>query len=145
MVWFRQQTWPVFWTLAPEFGLSGRRSVSWPSPLLGLRNVPFRGCADHISSERFAAAVDDLVDHASAVPTAVLCSVWWRCRRRRLEAHMVLIEHIEVFHLFHDRWSTPHQVTAEARRERAHVAYAAPTSRRGPDAIPVDVRDRRRS
>src|SRR5699024_2348298 len=49
--------------------------------------------------------------------TALMCSetVWWRCHRRLITDHLVLIEQVRVRHLMHDgRLQEPH-VTPEAR------------------------------
>lgn len=59
--------------------------------------------------------------------TALMCSetVWWRCHRRLITDHLVLIEQVRVRHLMHDgRLQEPH-VTPEARAVGDLVVYDA--------------------
>jgi uncharacterized protein (DUF488 family) len=106
-------------------GLGGRRRVRTESPNVALRNRPFRAYADHMSSPEFVGAVDGLLDIAGASPSAVLCSesVWWRCHRRLLADHLVLIEEVDVAHVFHDGRITAHPITPGARRMGRQVVY----------------------
>jgi len=105
--------------------LGGRRSTSPDSPNLALRNPQFRGYADYMASPEFAAAVKELVVRADEAPAAVMCaeSVWWRCHRRLLADHLVLVEDARVEHLFHDGRLVEHTSTPEARRVDDHVVY----------------------
>jgi uncharacterized protein (DUF488 family) len=111
-------------------GLGGRRSGSPDSPNVALRNVQFRAYADHMSSTEFAGAVDDLLDLALDAPVAVMCaeSVWWRCHRRLLADHLVLVAGVSVEHVHHDGRLTQHPVTLGARRVAEHVIYDAGSS-----------------
>lgn len=108
-------------------GLGGRRKGPPDSPNVGLRNPQFRAYADHMSSAEFEAALDELLGIASAVPVAVMCSesVWWRCHRRLLADHLVLVAERRVEHLFHDGRITEHPITPGARRAGRHVVYDA--------------------
>ena len=105
--------------------LGGRRKARSGSPNTGLRNEQFRGYADHMSSDEFAGGVEDLLDLAGAYVAAVMCaeSVWWRCHRRLLADHLVLIEETPVEHLFHDGRLVGHDPTPEARRVGRTVIY----------------------
>jgi uncharacterized protein (DUF488 family) len=51
-------------------------------------------------------------------------SVWWRCHRRLLADHIVLIE-TRVEHLFHDGHLVDDEPTAQARRVGDRVVYNA--------------------
>ena len=95
--------------------LGGRRTPAADSPNLGLRNPQFRAYADHMASAEFLAAVDELLDLAASRPVAVMCSeaVWWRCHRRLLADHLVLVEG--------RRWSTC-STTAASPRTRSPPA-----------------------
>ena len=108
-------------------GLGGRRRVRAESSHVALRNLQFRAYADHMSSSEFAAAVDGLLDVAARSPSAVMCSesVWWRCHRRLLADHLVLVEGVEVVHVFHDGRIAAHPVTPGARRVGRGVVYDA--------------------
>ncbi len=105
--------------------LGGRRTPAPDSPNIGLRNPQFRGYADHMARPEFAAGVAELRERAEERPTAVMCaeSVWWRCHRRLLADHLVLVEEIRVEHLFHDGRLVEHTPTVEARRVDDHVVY----------------------
>lgn len=105
--------------------LGGRRKPDPTSLNLGLRNDQFRAYADHMDTELFRSGVRDLLDLANQLPVAVMCSesVWWRCHRRLLADHLVLVEGVAVEHLFHDGRLAEHPVTAEARLDDGHVAY----------------------
>ena len=105
--------------------LGGRRKPAPDSPNHGLRNEQFRAYADHMATGEFRIAVDGLLEQAREERVAVLCSesVWWRCHRRLLADHLVLVHDVVVEHLFHDGRLTRHEPTAEARRDGDHVVY----------------------
>jgi len=105
--------------------LSGRRRPQPGSRHVALRNDAFRGYADHMETTYFAAGVERLLEECDRRPTVVMCSesVWWRCHRRLLADHLVLIRGIDVVHLMHDGRLTTHPVTDGARRDQDHVVY----------------------
>jgi uncharacterized protein (DUF488 family) len=105
--------------------LGGRRRPVPSSQHVALRNDAFRAYADHMETAGFLAGVDDLLANAEDRSLAVMCSesVWWRCHRRLLADHLVLVCDVEVLHLMHDGRRTPHQPTAGARRAGARVVY----------------------
>ncbi len=105
--------------------LGGRRRPDADSPNTGLRNAQFRAYADHMATDEFAAGVADLLDLAARTSTAVMCSesVWWRCHRRLVADHLVLVERTPVEHVFHDGRTSAHPVTPEARRVGGVVRY----------------------
>ncbi len=106
--------------------LGGRRDAASDSPNVALRNAQFRGYADHMATAGFAGGVRELL--ALGGPrAAVMCaeSVWWRCHRRLLVDHLVLVEAVRVEHLFHDGRLTEHVPAPEARRAGDHVVYDA--------------------
>ncbi len=113
--------------------LGGRRRAVDGSRNVALRNAQFRAYADHMATEEFRGAVSELVSLAGEARVAVMCaeSVWWRCHRRLLADHLVLVEGMAVEHLFHDRRRTPHAVTPGARRDGDVVVYD------GPDQLPM--------
>ncbi len=108
---------------APSLG--GRRKASAESPNTGLRNPQFRAYADHMATAEFAAGVDALMDMSARASVAVLCSesVWWRCHRRLLADHLVLVEGVVVDHVMHDARRPAHPVTPGARASGGHVVY----------------------
>lgn len=111
--------------------LGGRRKPAPDSPNVGLRNEQFRAYADHMISDEFAEGVAELSALAGARTVAVMCaeSVWWRCHRRLLADHLVLVEQIRVEHLFHDGRLVEHTPTPEARLLDGHVVYDVDTQR----------------
>lgn len=105
--------------------LGGRRKLAPGSPNVGLRNEQFRAYADHMATEDFDDGVRELLDLAATRQVAVMCSesVWWRCHRRLLADHLVLVHGVVVQHVFHDGRVTRHSPTPEARVEERRVIY----------------------
>ena len=105
--------------------LGGRRPLATASPNSGLRNQAFRGYADHMATAEFGHGVGELLELASERTVAVLCaeSLWWRCHRRLLADHLVVVLGLPVHHLFHDGRVVPHPPTPEARPAGDHVVY----------------------
>jgi len=97
--------------------LVGRRRPAADSKHMALRNDAFRGYADYMETSAFMAGVEELLLLATVEPTAVMCSesVWWRCHRRLLADHLVLVRKINVVHLMHDGGLIPHVPTAGVR------------------------------
>ena len=111
--------------------LGGRRKPAADSPNVALRNEQFRAYADHMATEEFAEGVAELLTSAESCRTAVLCaeSVWWRCHRRLVADHLVLVVGAKVEHLFHDGRLVEHDPIPEARRADQHVVYDRVTDR----------------
>jgi uncharacterized protein (DUF488 family) len=105
--------------------LGGRRRPRPDSPHGALRVSAFRGYADHMETEVFSDAVDELLAEAGTRPAAVMCaeSVWWRCHRRLLADTAVLLRGAVVEHLFHDGRLDPHRPTPEARVDGRRLVY----------------------
>jgi len=112
-----------------EERLGGRRRPSPDSINLGLRNAQFRAYADHMAGAEFRDAIADLLGASNEGRTAIMCSesVWWRCHRRLVADHLVLVESRPVVHIFHDGRTTAHEVTKGARLEGDRVVYGEPT------------------
>lgn len=106
--------------------LGGRRRPVDGSKHVALRHDAFRAYADHMEADEFLAAVDDLLSLVDDdETTAVMCSesVWWRCHRRLLADHLVLVRDVEVLHLMHDGRLTPHPPTAGVRLADGALIY----------------------
>jgi uncharacterized protein (DUF488 family) len=105
--------------------LGGRRAPADGSRHVALRHDAFRAYADHMESADFAAGVAELLAVAERRSAAVMCSesVWWRCHRRLLADHLVLVRGLAVLHLLHDGRRVPHAVTAGARLVGDAVVY----------------------
>jgi len=113
---------------APALG--GRRTPHAGSPHLALRNEAFRAYADHMETDEFRRGLGELVDTFELDRTVVMCSesVWWRCHRRLLADHLVLVDARDVVHLMHDGRQTPHVITDGARRDGSRVVYDVGTT-----------------
>lgn len=105
--------------------LGGRRKLEPDSPNIGLRNEQFRAYGDHMVTDVFTSGIVDLLQVAAQESVAVLCaeSVWWRCHRRLIADHLVLVHDVVVEHLFHDGRLDRHDPTPEARRSGDRVVY----------------------
>ncbi len=97
--------------------LGGWRKAPPDSPDTALRERAFAGYAAHMRTPEFAAAVDDLLADAAERRTSVMCAetVWWRCHRRLLSDHLVLVRGVTVRHLMHDGRLQDHRPTDVAR------------------------------
>jgi uncharacterized protein (DUF488 family) len=106
-------------------GLGGRRRVDAASRNVALRNESFRAYADYMVSADFVSAVSELLTTAASCAAAIMCSesLWWRCHRRLVADHLVLVEDVPVVHLFHDGRMAEHRVTPGARRDGVRVIY----------------------
>ncbi len=105
--------------------LGGRRKRRPDSPNTGLHNAQFQAYADHMATAEFRAGVDDLLAEAAERCVAVMCaeSVWWRCHRRLLADHLVLVAGVTVEHVLPDARVALHVPTPEARVEAEHLLY----------------------
>ncbi|MEW6471349.1 MAG: DUF488 domain-containing protein [Actinomycetota bacterium] len=119
--WLAESALEYEW--APALG--GRRRPAPDSPNTGLRNAQFQAYADHMATAEFRAAVDELLATAAVRRLAVMCAetVWWRCHRRLLADHLVLVDGWDVEHLMHDGRRAAHPVTPGARQAGGVVRY----------------------
>jgi uncharacterized protein (DUF488 family) len=110
-----------------EKGLGGFRKLPPDSPDLALRNDSFRAYAAYMRSPEFSLALDGLLAQAVEEAVAIMCSetVWWRCHRRLISDHAVLLDHVNVLHLMPGGRLTPHQPTSGARVCGTELVYDA--------------------
>jgi uncharacterized protein (DUF488 family) len=110
--------------------LGGRRKPQPGSKHTALRNEAFRAYADHMETDEFRHGLAELLGHEVLDHKVVMCSesVWWRCHRRLLADHLVLVDGVEVVHLMHDGRRTPHPVTEGARVDGDQVIYDVGTT-----------------
>lgn len=103
--------------------LGGRRRGVPASQHTALRHPSFRAYADHMETEIFTTGVEELMSRGGVV--AVMCSeaVWWRCHRRLLADHLVMVRGVDVEHLMHDGRLTPHSPTEGVRRAGDRLVY----------------------
>ncbi|HEY8758743.1 MAG TPA: DUF488 domain-containing protein [Candidatus Limnocylindria bacterium] len=105
-------------------GLGGRRAPRADSPHIGLRVAAFRGYADHMASDEFAADLARLEEFARAAPTAFMCAetLWWKCHRRLLADRMTA-GGWTVVQLRVGGPPAPHRLTDAARVEQGRLSY----------------------
>jgi uncharacterized protein (DUF488 family) len=105
-------------------GLGGLRKARRDSPNTAWRHEGFRGYADHMQTDEFERALDELVALAAQQPTAIMCAeaVWWRCHRQ-LTADALVARGIEVRHITSASAAPPHTLTEFARATNGKVTY----------------------
>lgn len=105
--------------------LGGRRRPNRNSRHTSLRHEAFRAYADHMETEEFGRGISELLQLAGAEPCAIMCSesVWWRCHRRLVADHLVLVEGVTVLDLMHDGRQRPHPVTPGVRECEGVLIY----------------------
>ena len=105
--------------------LGGRRRPVAGSKHVALRNDAFRAYADYMETHAFLAGIEELLVLAESDSPTVMCSesLWWRCHRRLLADHLVLVRGIDVVHLMHDGRSTPHVPTEGVRFAEDTLVY----------------------
>lgn len=105
--------------------LGGRRKPAPDSPHVALRNEQFRAYADHMATREFRDGIAELTALADGQIVALMCaeSVWWRCHRRLVADHLVVVEQLPVEHGFHDGRLQAHQPLAEVRRVGDDLVY----------------------
>ena len=108
-----------------ERALGGFRKTSPASLNTALRHPAFRGYADHMLTQEFAAGADALRQTAERTVTAVMCSesLWWRCHRRLLSDYLMLVHDFEILHIMHDASLCEHRLTEGVRSIGDHVLY----------------------
>ena len=110
----------------PLPAMGGRRSPHPESPNTAWRVAAFRGYADHLASDAYAAARARLADTARAGPTCVMCAeaLWWQCHRR-LVADDFAARGWQVRHLMAPGRSEPHRLHPDARMAGDCLRYPA--------------------
>jgi uncharacterized protein (DUF488 family) len=104
--------------------LGGLRHTSKDSINLGWRNASFRGFADYMQTEEFAAAISELIAIARAEQIAIMCAeaVPWRCHRS-LIADALIVRGIPVEHIFSAVKRQPHALTPFAVVDGTRITY----------------------
>jgi len=99
-----------------EPDLGGRRQPVPDSANKAWRVAAFRGYADYMDSEPFAAALERLLRSAARSRTVILCAeaVPWRCHRR-LIADAATVAGAEVLHILGPGRAGSHELDPNAR------------------------------
>lgn len=105
-------------------GLGGLRKTRPDSVNTAWRNLSFRGYADYMQADAFAAALGELIPLARAQPTAIMCAeaVPWRCHRS-LVADALLIRGFTVIDIIGPHSSRPHTLTPWAAISGTAITY----------------------
>ncbi len=105
-------------------GLGGLRHARADSPNAGWRNEGFRGYADYMQTEAFAAELEAVIGLAQEERLALMCAeaLPWRCHRS-LVADALAVRGIAVEHIMGAGESLPHKLTPFARVEGTRIAY----------------------
>jgi len=105
-------------------GLGGLRRTHADSPNTGWRNMSFRGYADYMQTEEFAANVDAVIELGSSRPCALMCAeaVPWRCHRS-LVADALLVRGVPVDDIIDARGRRPHKLTPFAQVDGLRITY----------------------
>jgi uncharacterized protein (DUF488 family) len=105
--------------------LGGRRRPVAGSKHVALRNDAFQAYADYMETPPFLVGVEELLALARSGSTAVMCSesLWWRCHRRLLADHLVLVRAIKVVHVMHDGRLISHVPTDGVRLSDGVLVY----------------------
>jgi uncharacterized protein (DUF488 family) len=105
-------------------GLGGLRKPRRDSPNGGWRHESFRGYADHMDTEEFASAFEDLLQLAATHAAAVMCAEakWWECHRR-LIADALVARGVEVRHIMSLNDAPAHELTPFGRVRDGRVTY----------------------
>jgi len=105
-------------------GLGGLRRPHKDSQNAGWRNTSFRGYADYMQTDEFAANVDAVIELAGSRTCALMCAeaVPWRCHRS-LVADALLVRGIPVDDIIDARQRRPHKLTPFAHVEGLSITY----------------------
>jgi uncharacterized protein (DUF488 family) len=126
-----------------EPDLGGRREPRPDSPNAAWRVAAFRGYADYMDSEPFAAALRRLLQRAARSRTTILCAeaVPWRCHRR-LIADAATAHGVEVLHILGRGRIQRHELDPKARVVPMPPRYGLVYDRaRGAPRLPFPERD----
>lgn len=98
------------------------------------KNASFRGYADYMQTDAFAAAVDELVALGTVGSWAIMCAeaVPWRCHRSMIGDALV-VRGITVRDIMSESAAKPHTLTKFARVDGTRITYP-PNDEASPEA-----------
>jgi uncharacterized protein (DUF488 family) len=107
--------------------LGGLRRARADSINLGWRNASFRGFADYMQTDEFAAGLARLERISRRRPTAIMCAeaVPWQCHRS-LIADALAVAGWRVLHIQSRRTARPHRRTPFLKVRGGTLCYPAP-------------------
>lgn len=106
--------------------LGGLRRPAKDSVNAAWRNDSFRGYADYMQTNEFAAAIDELMALAERKRTVIMCAeaVPWRCHRS-LVGDALLVRGVEVIDIMSEKQTRPETLTRFAKVEGTTITYPA--------------------
>ena len=104
--------------------LGGRRKVNKNSRNLAWRLISFRGYADHMETDTFARAAEQLQEVARIKKIAYMCSeaVWWSCHRSLISDYLK-VRGWKVNHIMGPDKASEHPYTKPARIVDGKLCY----------------------
>ena len=107
-----------------ELRLGGRRTPRKDSHNTAWRNASFRGYADHMETDEFAAGIKELLELAQKSRTTVMCAeaVWWRCHRSLIADYLKAEGHT-VIHIIDAKKTEEHPFTSAASLVNGELSY----------------------
>jgi uncharacterized protein (DUF488 family) len=104
--------------------LGGLRRARKDSINTGWRNLSFRGYADYMQTDDFAAGVDTVIALGRDQSCALMCAeaVPWRCHRS-LVADALLVRGVQVDDIIDARGRRPHKLTPFAQVDGLRITY----------------------
>jgi len=106
--------------------LGGLRRPAKDSINTGWRNASFRAYADHMQTQEFAQAVEELAALAKTHRPAIMCAeaVPWRCHRS-LVGDALLVRGVEVLDIIDGSAPRKHSLTPFAKVDGTRIWYPA--------------------
>lgn len=116
----------------PMPDLGGRRKARDDTPHTAWRNASFRGYADYMDTDAYAAARSRLANLALERRTAVMCAeaMWWQCHRSLISDDFKAAGWT-VLHILAPGRVEEHPYTSAARIEDGRLTYAPPPASQG--------------
>jgi uncharacterized protein (DUF488 family) len=112
----------IEYTHAPDLG--GLRKPRPDSRNTAWRNGSFRGYADYMETQPFAAALAHLIDSARGRRAAIMCAeAHWKNCHRGLIADALKASGLHVLHINSDGTTEEHPYTAAARLVNGRLSY----------------------
>ncbi len=107
-------------------GLGGLRKPRKDSTNMGWHNDSFRGFADYMQTDEFEKSLEELMNLAASIRTAMMCAeaLPWRCHRS-LIADALLVRGIQVEHIMSLNRTAPHSLTSFANVHGTVITYPA--------------------
>jgi len=104
--------------------LGGLRPTTKDSVNGEWKNKSFRGYADYMQTDAFAAGLAELLTLAKKKPTAIMCAeaVPWRCHRS-LVGDALLVRGVEVLDIMTPKSAKPHKLTSFAHVDGTTITY----------------------